>query len=70
VSGAPGYPSTVGRVLTRSATRLSGKLALTFADRRWTYAELDRAACARSTPSDTSSELRDQLSAPAVPQPS
>ncbi len=44
MSGAPGYPSTIGRVLTRSATRLPDKLALTFADRRWTYAELDRAA--------------------------
>jgi fatty-acyl-CoA synthase len=43
MSGAPGFPSTVGRVLTRSAMRLPGKLALTFADRRWTYAELDRA---------------------------
>jgi non-ribosomal peptide synthetase component E (peptide arylation enzyme) len=43
VSGAPGYPSTVGRVLTRSATRLPDKLALTFADRRYTYAELNRA---------------------------
>ncbi len=44
MSGSPGYPRTVGRVLTRSATRLPDKLALTFADRRWTYAELDRAA--------------------------
>jgi fatty-acyl-CoA synthase len=44
MSFAPGYPSTVGRVLTRSATRLPGKLALTFAERRYTYAELDRAA--------------------------
>ena len=42
--GAPGYPSTVGRILTRTARRLPDKLALTFADRRWTYAELDRAA--------------------------
>ena len=44
MSSAPGYPSTVRRVLTRSATRLPGKLALTFAQRRYTYAELDRAA--------------------------
>jgi fatty-acyl-CoA synthase len=44
MSGAPGYQSTVGRVLTRSATRLPDKLALTFADRRYSYAELDRAA--------------------------
>jgi fatty-acyl-CoA synthase len=44
MSSAPGYPSTVGQVLTRSATRRPDKLALTFADRRYTYAELDRAA--------------------------
>ncbi len=40
---APSHPSTVGGVLERSARRLPDKLALTFADRRWTYAELDRA---------------------------
>jgi fatty-acyl-CoA synthase len=43
MSSAPGYPSTVGQVLTRSATRRPDKLALTFADRRYSYAELDRA---------------------------
>jgi fatty-acyl-CoA synthase len=36
--------STVGKVLERSAARRPDKLALTFADRRWTYSELDRAA--------------------------
>jgi len=41
---APVYPSTVGAVLRRTAGRLPGRLALTFADRRWTYAELDRGA--------------------------
>ena len=41
---APAYPSTVGAVLKRTAGRLPGRLALTFADRRWTYAELDRGA--------------------------
>ncbi|WP_028850839.1 fatty acyl-CoA synthetase [Thermocrispum municipale] len=40
---APTYPSTVGRILERTARRLPDKLALTFADRRWTYAQLDRA---------------------------
>src|SRR5690606_2137630 len=40
---APTYPSTVGRILERTARRLPDKLALTFADRHWTYAELDRA---------------------------
>ena len=43
MAGTPGFPSTVGQVLTRSATRLPDKLALTFADRRWSYSELDRA---------------------------
>ena len=41
---APAYPSTVGAVLKRTAGRIPGRLALTFADRRWTYAELDRGA--------------------------
>jgi fatty-acyl-CoA synthase len=40
---APSFPSTVGRILERSARRLPDKLALAFAERRWTYAELDRA---------------------------
>ena len=40
----PAYPSTIGRLLERSARRTPDRLALTFADRRWTYAELDRAA--------------------------
>jgi fatty-acyl-CoA synthase len=39
MSAAPGYPSTVGRVLTRSATRLPGKLALTFAGRAGDWGE-------------------------------
>jgi fatty-acyl-CoA synthase len=41
--GAPVYASTVGRVLERSARRAPDRLALTFAERRWTYGELDRA---------------------------
>jgi fatty-acyl-CoA synthase len=41
---APRAASTVGRMLERSARRTPERLALTFADRRWTYAELDRAA--------------------------
>jgi fatty-acyl-CoA synthase len=41
---APDYPSTVGRVLERTARRVPGKLALTFAQRSWSYEELDRAA--------------------------
>ncbi|MHB8693028.1 MAG: fatty acyl-CoA synthetase [Solirubrobacteraceae bacterium] len=41
---APDYPSTVGRVLERTARRVPEKLALTFAQRSWTYAELDQAA--------------------------
>jgi fatty-acyl-CoA synthase len=43
-AGAPSFPSIVGQVLERSAARLPDKLALTFADRRWSYRELDRAA--------------------------
>jgi fatty-acyl-CoA synthase len=39
----PRDPSTVGRLIERSASRLPDKLALTFAGRSWTYAELDRA---------------------------
>ncbi|HSD76455.1 MAG TPA: fatty acyl-CoA synthetase [Solirubrobacteraceae bacterium] len=42
--GAPTFASTVGGVLERSARRMPDRLALTFADRRWTYAELDAAA--------------------------
>jgi fatty-acyl-CoA synthase len=41
---APEYPSTVGRILERAASRRPEKLALTYAERRWTYAELNRAA--------------------------
>jgi fatty-acyl-CoA synthase len=41
---APAFPSTVGRILERSARRTPDRLALTFADRRWAYAELERAA--------------------------
>jgi fatty-acyl-CoA synthase len=45
-SGAavPAFASTVGQVLSRSAARSPDRLALTFGDRSWTYAELDRAA--------------------------
>jgi fatty-acyl-CoA synthase len=39
----PEFPSTVGRIVERSATRYPDKLALTFAERHWTYAELDLA---------------------------
>ena len=42
MGGAPRFPSTVGRVLERSARRMPERLALTFAERRWSYAELDR----------------------------
>ena len=41
---APVFASTVGRVLERSARRTPDRLALTFGERRWSYAELDRAA--------------------------
>ncbi|HEX5194254.1 MAG TPA: fatty acyl-CoA synthetase [Solirubrobacteraceae bacterium] len=40
----PAFPSTVGEVLARAAARQPDALALTFADRRWTYAELHQAA--------------------------
>ena len=43
-AAAPAFASTVGQVLSRSAARSPDRLALTFADRSWTYAELDRAA--------------------------
>ena len=39
----PRDPRTVGRLIGRSASRLPGKVAITFDDRSWTYAELDRA---------------------------
>lgn len=38
------YPSTVAQLLTRSARRFPDRPALTFAGRRWSYAELDAAA--------------------------
>jgi fatty-acyl-CoA synthase len=41
---APFYSSTVGRVLERSARRAPDRVALTFAQRSWTYSQLDRAA--------------------------
>ena len=41
---APVYQSTVGAVLKRTAGRIPDRLALTFGDRRWSYAELDRGA--------------------------
>ncbi|AEF39222.1 fatty acyl-CoA synthetase [Hoyosella subflava] len=37
------FPDTVAEILSRTARQLPGKTALTFADREWTYAELDRA---------------------------
>lgn len=40
---APVQHSTVGRILERSARRLPEKLALTFGERKWSYAELDQA---------------------------
>ena len=43
VAGAPVYASTVRRVLERSARRAPDRLALTFGERSWSYAELDRA---------------------------
>jgi fatty-acyl-CoA synthase len=43
-AAAPAFPSTVGQVLSRSAARSPDRLALTFAERSWTYAELDRGA--------------------------
>ena len=41
--GVSGFVSTVGGILERSAARRPDKLALTFAGRRWTYAQLDAA---------------------------
>ena len=40
---APVYASTIASVVTRSARRTPDAPALTFEDREWTYAELDRA---------------------------
>ena len=40
---APRFHSTVGQILERSAARVPGRTALIFEDRRWSYAELDRA---------------------------
>ncbi|MCW3015773.1 MAG: acyl-CoA synthetase [Solirubrobacterales bacterium] len=41
--GASSFPSTVGRVLERSARRVPTRTALVFGGRTWTYAELDAA---------------------------
>ena len=43
-AAVPAFASTTGQVLSRSAARSPNRLALTFAGRSWTYAELDRAA--------------------------
>lgn len=40
---APSFPSTIGRVLTRSALRTPDRVALHFQDRSWSYAELETA---------------------------
>src|SRR6188768_2100300 len=37
------FASTVGQVLERSARRTPNRVALTFADRSWTYRDLDTA---------------------------
>jgi fatty-acyl-CoA synthase len=37
----PQFHSTVGQILERSAARVPERIALHFADREWTYAELD-----------------------------
>lgn len=37
------HPSTVARILTRSASRYGDRLALTFEERTWTYASLEDA---------------------------
>lgn len=37
----PAFPSTVGQILSRSARRVPARLALRFAAREWTYAQLD-----------------------------
>jgi fatty-acyl-CoA synthase len=42
-AGVPVYASTVGRVLERTARRVPDRLGLTFGERSWSYAELDRA---------------------------
>jgi fatty-acyl-CoA synthase len=42
-AAGPVYASTVGRILERSARRTPDRPALTFGERRWSYAELDRA---------------------------
>ncbi|MBV8988441.1 MAG: AMP-binding protein [Solirubrobacterales bacterium] len=39
---APVQHSTVGRILERTARRSPSEVALTFGERRWSYAELDR----------------------------
>jgi fatty-acyl-CoA synthase len=44
VGPVPRDPSTVGRLLERTASRLPDKLALTFGGRRWSYAEFNQAA--------------------------
>lgn len=43
MTGAPTQPSTIGRLIERSARRYPSRVALTFAERIWTYAELDAA---------------------------
>ena len=43
-AAVPAFASTVGQVLSRERRPLPDRLALTFADRSWTFAELERAA--------------------------
>ncbi|MCK9248870.1 MAG: fatty acyl-CoA synthetase [Solirubrobacteraceae bacterium] len=43
-TAVPGFPSTVGALLRRSARRTPDRTALRFAGREWSYAELDVAA--------------------------
>lgn len=40
---APQFTSTIGQLIERSADRFPARTALTFADRSWTYRELDTA---------------------------
>jgi fatty-acyl-CoA synthase len=39
----PAFPSTIGRIVERSARRTPDRVALTFGDRSWSYRELGTA---------------------------
>ena len=50
------FPDTVAEILGRTARQVPSKTVLTFADREWTYVELDRATGSGSGPDCSNSD--------------